>query len=127
MVIRLFIKVLIVTTFLCGCSKDIRTPIKAACLPQGARWYGGADGGVWIFIVEEDRNIYYAEVYAENDDCSLWAKGHYMPHNNCFDFPGRPPIQDVICYFDGINIVLKNKDMDLHCLLVPLKESQKGK
>lgn len=65
--IKSITKILIFSLFCISCEPN--APDKAVRhekIPKQAKWYGGADGGFWIYIVQKkSKNTFFVKVYDE--------------------------------------------------------------
>ncbi len=69
------IYLLLVTFSLCAC--DIEEEIEYKTGPEGSWWVGGADGGVYILISDDentDDKIYYGKIFYDSDK-TIWYEG----------------------------------------------------
>ena len=93
-------------------------------IPIEAIWYGGADGGVWAVIKQNDTlNNFNVLVFNEFDG-SLLESGVYKINQNCFDMVlNVKNLQELIIGFDGTSFILSNERNGRNCILAFVRAS----
>ena len=75
--------------------------------PGGSWWVGGVDGGVYVFIEDDDNpadNIYQGSIYFDSDK-TLWYRGKFQySENTAIDVNNR----DIYSGWDGARLYLKD-------------------
>ncbi len=78
-----------IVLFATGCNSKPSSP---AIGPNGSWWVGGADGGVFVYIEDDENkndNIYQGTIYYEHDK-SIWYQGKFKYSKNTgFDFENK--------------------------------------
>lgn len=96
---------ILLTTILLSACESYQPPDPNG--PGGSWWVGGVDGGVYVYIEDDDKlgdNIYQGTIYFDSDK-SIWYKGKFQYNKNTtIDYKNR----DIYSGWDGEKLYLKD-------------------
>lgn len=89
-----------------GCSAQ-QPPDKLPNIPEGAKWYGGSEGGCWLLVEKTDSvNIFDITIYFDNTG-EIWEKGNYKIVPKINTSVVTDSLTKYIEGFDGVTIHTK--------------------
>lgn len=65
-----------------SCSTQVQKPQKPAIIHNNAAWYGGSDGGSWIYIKKYNQDTFYAQIWFDSEG-ELWHEGKFLLDKDC--------------------------------------------
>jgi hypothetical protein len=103
---------------------EVTPPAKPPSIPTGAFWRGGADGGVWIFIVKVENDRFLARIF--HDSGYPWLEGWFGAYP-IFERRKlkRDDLVEQLSGFDGERLFVRNSTRVFQ--LEPMAESKSTK